>query len=92
MRALDASGRLTVPARGPAEAALDALLRQLGGRQVRRRVEGAPPLVLIDVVVPGTRYRELLDGLGRIGQWVTDYEAPVLPDPVRVEVAVAADS
>jgi hypothetical protein len=89
MRAVDASGRLTVPAREPAEAALDALLRRLGGTRAARRVEG--PLVLIDVVVPGARYRELVEGLGRIGRWATDYESPSLPAEARVEVAVAVE-
>jgi hypothetical protein len=90
-RAVDASGRLVVPAREPAEAALDALLEELGATRVARRVEGPQGRVLIDVVVPGARYRELIAGLGRIGRWVTDYEASALPGQVRVEVALTAE-
>jgi anti-sigma factor RsiW len=90
-RAVDASGRLTVPAREPAEAALDALLGELGATRVARRVEGPQALVLIDVVVPVGRYRELIEGLGRIGRWVTDYEAPTLPAQVRVELGLTAE-
>jgi Putative zinc-finger len=90
-RAVDASGRLTVPAREPAEAALDALLGELGATRVARRVEGPQTLVLIDVVVPVGRYRELIEGLGRIGRWVTDYEAPTLPAQVRVELGLTAE-
>ena len=48
-------------------------------------------MVLIDVVVPGARYRELLEGLGRIGRWVTEYEAGALPAQVRVEVALIVE-
>jgi hypothetical protein len=89
-RAVDASGRLTVPAREPAEAALDALLGELGATRVARQVEGPQTLILIDVVVPVGRYRELIEGLGRIGRWVTDYEAPTLPAQVRVELGLTA--
>jgi hypothetical protein len=91
MRAVDASGRLGVPAREPAEAALDALLSRLGAARVARRLEGAPGMILIDVVVPGERYRELIDGLGRIGRWVTEYEVRTLPAEVRVEVALTVE-
>jgi hypothetical protein len=90
MRASDASGRLTVPARDPAEAELDALLRRLGGARVARRLEGAPGLLLIDVVVPAARYRELVEGLGKIGRWTPEYESTTLPPEVRVEIAVSA--
>jgi hypothetical protein len=91
MRASDASGRLTVPARDPAEVALDALLSRLGGTRVARRLEGSPGLVLIDVVVPVARYRELVEGLGKIGRWTTEHEPKTLPPQVRVEVAVTVE-
>jgi Putative zinc-finger len=91
MRAVDASGRLVVPAREPAEAALDALLRRLGATRVARRLEGAQNMVLIDVVVPAARYRELVEGLGRIGQWTTEHELKTLPPQVRVEVALTVE-
>ena len=89
MRASDASGRLTVPARDPAEAALDALLGRLGATRVARRLEGNQDLVLVDVVVPVARYRELIEGLGKIGRWTTEHEIKTLPPQVRVEVAVS---
>lgn len=91
MRASDASGRLTVPARDPAEVALDALLSRLGGMRVARRLEGNQGLVLIDVVVPVARYRELVEGLGKIGRWTTEHEPKTLPPQVRVEVAVTVE-
>ncbi|HEX2500074.1 MAG TPA: anti-sigma factor [Methylomirabilota bacterium] len=90
-RAVDASGRLAVPAREPAEMALDALLRRLGATPAARRFEGTQGMLLIDVVVPGARYRELLEGLGRIGRWVTEYEVTTLPAQVRVEVALIVE-
>ncbi len=91
MRASDASGRLTVPARDPAEAALDALLGRLGATRVARRLEGNQGLVFIDVVVPVARYRELVEGLGKIGRWTTEHEVKTLPPQVRVEVAVTVE-
>jgi hypothetical protein len=90
-RAVDASGRLAVSAREPAEAAIDALLKRLGATRVARRLEGEQRLVVIDVLVPGARYPELVEGLGRIGRWVTDHEPRALPAEVRVEVALTAE-
>ncbi len=90
MRASDASGRLVVPAREPAEVALDALLSRVGATRVARRVEGPEGLVLIDVVVPAARYAELLEGLGRLGRWTVEHESKTLPVQVRVEIAVVA--
>ena len=90
-RAVDASGRLAVSAREPAEAAIDALLERLGATRVARRLEGEQRLVVIDVLVPGARYPELVEGLGRIGRWVTDHEPRALPAEVRVEVALTAE-
>jgi hypothetical protein len=91
MRAVDASGRLVVPAREPAQAALDALLHRLGATRVARRLEVAQNMVLIDVVVPAARYRELVEGLGRIGRWTTEHELKTLPPQVRVEVALTVE-
>jgi hypothetical protein len=91
MRAVDASGRLVVPAREPAETALDALLGRLGARRVERRLEGDRGMVVIDVLVPGPRYRELIEGLGSIGRWVTEHEPRTLPPQVRVEVALTVE-
>jgi hypothetical protein len=90
-RAVDASGRLTVPARAPAERALDALLGRLGGARVGRLLEGDRGMIVIDVLVPGARYRELIEGLGQIGRWVTEYESGTLPAQVRVEVALTVE-
>ena len=90
-RAVDASGRLAVSAREPAETAIDALLERLGATRVARRLEGEQRLVVIDVLVPGARYPELVEGLGRIGRWVTDHEPRALPAEVRVEVALTAE-
>jgi hypothetical protein len=91
MRAVDASGRLTVPARAPAEQALDALLGRLGGARVGRLLEGDRGMIVIDVLVPSARYPELIEGLGRIGRWVTEYESGSLPAQVRVEVALTVE-
>jgi hypothetical protein len=88
MRASDASGRLVVPAREPAEVALDALLTRLGATRVARWLDHPQGPVLIDVVVPAARYGELLEGLGHIGRWTTEHEPKTLPARVRVEVAV----
>jgi hypothetical protein len=48
-------------------------------------------MIVIDVLVPGARYRELIEGLARIGRWVTEYESPTLPGQVRVEVALTIE-
>ncbi len=80
-----------MPARDQAEAALDALLSRLGGTRVARRLEGNAGLVLIDVVVPAARYRELVEGLGKIGRWTTEHEVKTLPAQVRLEVAVTVE-
>jgi hypothetical protein len=91
MRAVDASGRLTVPARAPAERALDALLARVGAARVGRLLEGDRGMIVIDVLVPAARYRELIEGLGQIGRWVTEYESGILPAQVRVEVALTVE-
>jgi hypothetical protein len=91
MRAVDASGRLTVPARAPAEQALDSLLGRLGGARVGRLLEGDRGIIVIDVLVPGERYPELIEGLGRIGRWVTEYEVAPLPTQVRLEIALTVE-
>jgi hypothetical protein len=89
-RAVDASGRLVVAERARAERAVDALLPRVEAIRVARWVEGDGPL-LLDVVVPRARYRELAAGLAAIGQWRLEYEATPLPDRVRVEIAIGAD-
>jgi Putative zinc-finger len=91
MPAVDASGRLAVAAREPAESAIDALLRRLDATRVARRLEGEQRRVVIDVLVPGARYAEFVEGLGRIGRWVTDHEPRALPAEVRVEVALTVE-
>ena len=91
MRASDASGRLAVPARDPAEVALDALLSRLGATRVARRLEGRQGLVLVDVVVAAARYHELIEGLGQIGRWTTEHEPKTLRLEVRLEVAVTVE-
>ena len=91
MPAVDASGRLAVAAREPAEVAIDALLRRLDAMRVARPLEGEQRRVVIDVLVPGARYAELVEGLGRIGRWVTDHEPRALPAEMRVEVAVTVE-
>jgi hypothetical protein len=90
-RAVDASGRLTVPARAPAERALDALLGRLGAARVGRLLEGDRGMIVIDVLVPGARYAEFIEGLGQIGRWVTEYEVATFPSQVRVEVALTVE-
>jgi hypothetical protein len=80
-----------VTARAPAEAALDALLGRLGATRVERRPENDPSMVVIEVLVPGARYPELVEGLGRIGRWVTDHEPATLAGQVRVEVALTVE-
>jgi hypothetical protein len=91
MRAVDASGRLVVPASEPAEIALDALLGRLGGTRVARRLEAPQGPILVDVIIPAARYPELLEGLGKIGRWTTEHEPKTLPAQVRVEVVVSAE-
>ena len=91
MPAVDASGRLAVAAREPAESAIDALLRRLDATRVARRLEGEQRRVVIDVLVPGARYAELVEGLGRIGRWVTDHEPRALPAEMRVEVTLTVE-
>ncbi len=91
MPAVDAIGRLAVAAREPAESAIDALLRRLDATRVARRLEGEQRRVVIDVLVPGARYAELVEGLGRIGRWVTDHEPRALPAEMRVEVTLTVE-
>jgi anti-sigma factor RsiW len=88
MRAVDASGRLVVPASEPAEIALDALLSRLGATRVARRVERPPGPILVDVNVPAARYHELLEGLGHIGRWTTEHESKTFHPEIRLEVAI----
>jgi hypothetical protein len=91
LRAVDASGRLAVPAREPAEAALDALLGRLGATRVTGRLASDPSMMIIEVLVPSARYRELVEGLGRIGRWVTDHEPGILPAQVWLELALTVE-
>jgi hypothetical protein len=85
---VDASGRLLVSAPEAAEAALDGLLARLGGVRAARRVERPAGPVLIDVLIPASRYPELVAGLARIGRWTPEHEIGSLPAEVRVEVAI----
>jgi hypothetical protein len=87
-RASDASGRLLVPARAPAEAAVDDLLPRIGATRVGRRVGDAAAPVVVELLVPAARYGELTTGLRRIGHWEPTHEPTVWPDAVRVEVAI----
>jgi Putative zinc-finger len=89
--AINASGRLAVLAREPAEIAIDALLGRVGATRVARRLESEQRRVVIDVLVPGARYPELIEGLGRIGRWVADREPRAFPAEVRVEVALTVE-
>ena len=92
MRAVDASGRLAVSgARARRGAPSTPCWRELGATRVARRLEGERGMVVIDVLVPGARYRELIEGLGQIGRWVTEHEPRALPAQVRVEVALTVE-
>ena len=66
-------------------------LARLGAARVGRLLEGDRGMIVIDVLVPGPRYRELIEGLGQIGRWVTEYESGTLPAQVRVEVALTVE-
>ena len=79
------------PPASPAEVALDALLSRLGATRVARRLEGTQGLVLIDVVVPAARYRELLEGLGRSAGGPPSTSPRRFRSQVRVEVAVTVE-
>jgi anti-sigma factor RsiW len=87
-RTPDASGRLLVAARAPAEAALDELLPRVGATRLSRRAGGAGEPVVVELLVPAARYGELTAGLGRIGRWTPAREPAVWPADVRIEVAI----
>ena len=78
-------------ARAPAGTARDGVRQRVGGIRVEGRLEGDRGMVVIDVLVPGRRFPELVEGLGRIGRWSTDLEPTTLPAQVRVEIALTVE-
>jgi hypothetical protein len=78
-----------VPAREPAEAALDALLRRVGATRLPARLESDPSTIVVEVLIPGSRYRELAEGLGRIGRWAPGHEPGTVPEQMVIEVVLA---
>jgi Putative zinc-finger len=84
--ALDVAGRLAVTDRPAAERALAALLARLGAVEVGRYAE--TDSLVVDVVVPGSAYGQLAEGLAAIGRWQPDRVPDELPPQVRVSVRI----
>jgi len=84
----DVAGTLTVTDRDAARRALAELTARLGGAELFWRADAGAPSV--DIVVPGTAYAELAEGLGRIGRWQPDAVPSPLPAQIRVSVRLAA--
>jgi anti-sigma factor RsiW len=82
--ALDVAGRLAVTDRPAAERALAALLARLGAVEVGRYAE--TDSLVVDVIVPGSAYGQLAEGLAAIGRWQPDRVPGELPPQVRVSV------
>ncbi|MBI3457208.1 MAG: zf-HC2 domain-containing protein [Candidatus Rokubacteria bacterium] len=82
----DVSGRLAVTDRAAAERALGALLGRLGATEVARRAETGG--LVVELVVAGSAYAALAEGLARIGRWEPDHVAAELPTRVRVSLQI----
>jgi anti-sigma factor RsiW len=80
-------GLLTVKDRRAAETALAELLARLDAEEVSRRAE--QDHTLVEILVSGDRYRELAEGLERIGVWSIEREPERGPQriPVRVRIS-----
>jgi hypothetical protein len=89
--AVDVGGRLRVADRAAGRAALDAALARLDVAIAGRRPDpGAPADELIELLVPRGAYGELVEALGRIGEWRPDPGGSSdLPDPVRVVIRLS---
>jgi Putative zinc-finger len=85
----DVAGTLTVTDRDAALRALAELIARLGGgAELFRR--GDADASSVGLVIPGTAYAELAEGLGRIGRWQPDSVPSPLPAQIRVSVRLAA--
>jgi hypothetical protein len=84
----DVAGTLTVVDRDAARRALAELATRLGSTEASWRADATASS--IDLVVPGTAYAELAEGLARIGRWQPDSVPSPLPAQVRVIVRLAA--
>jgi anti-sigma factor RsiW len=84
----DMVGTLTVADRDAARRALAELATRLGSAEAFWRADGNA--WSLDLVVPGTAYAELAEGLGRIGRWQPDSVPSPLPAQVHVTVRLAA--
>lgn len=84
----DASGTLAVTDRAAAAGAIAELVTRLGGAEAARRADA--DTMVVELLVPGAKYRELAEGLARIGRWRPDRE-PVDPSAqVRVTLRLVA--
>lgn len=88
--AVDVGGRLAVADRPAAERALAELLARLGVAEVGRYAE--TDTLVVDVVVPGSAYAQLAEGLARIGRWQPERVPAELPSQVRVSVRIVTGS
>jgi hypothetical protein len=84
----DVIGRLVVPARAEAEAAVEDLRMHLGAVRLDRRAGHAAEPVVVELLVPPGRYGELAAGLARIGRWEPAREPAALAAALRVEVRI----
>jgi hypothetical protein len=89
VRPPDVAGRLVVPARGPAEQALEVLVARLGATRLARRLDEAPGApVVIDLVVAREAYAALAGGLADLGRWTPERAPATLPAAVHVQVTL----
>ena len=82
----DVTGRLGVTDRAVAEWALRELLVRLNATEVAQRAEA--DALVVEAIVPGPAYPELVDGLARIGRWQPDRVPAELPPQVRVNLRI----
>lgn len=82
-------GRLQVKDQSTAATSLVSLLSQVGGSETGRRQDASGTVV--EVLVPATRYDELIRGLEALGSWSAEGQPIVLPirsPQIRISIAI----
>jgi putative zinc finger protein len=84
----DVVASLAAPDRDTAERGVVALVARLGGTLTSRRVEG--DAAVIEVAIPGDRYKDFAREIGRLGTFSVESEPPAPPDPIRIAIRLAS--